>query len=176
MTFGNAAQPATTATVSTIGSYVIRLRANDSSAETFRDLAFNGYLKPYDVWAAQNFGANWTNPAYTDDQLDNDGDGLKNLSEYAVGTNPNSGNAVPIVADKEHIAAADYLRMSVVKNPNATELQYIIEATSTLTDPLSWSSAGLVTEVSTATQLVVRDNQPISPGIRRFMRLRIVRP
>ena len=101
---------------------------------------------------------------------------MKNLSEYAVGTNPNSGNAVPIVADKEHIAAADYLRMSVVKNPNATELQYIIEATSTLTDPLSWSSAGLVTEVSTATQLVVRDNQPISPGIRRFMRLRIVRP
>ena len=146
VTFGNAAQPATTATVSTIGSYVIRLRANDSSAETFRDLAFNGYLKPYDVWASQQFGVNWTNPAYTDDQLDNDGDGLKNLSEYAVGTNPNSGNAVPIVADKEHIAAADYLRMSVVKNPNATELQYIIEATSTLTDPLSWSSAGLVTE------------------------------
>ncbi len=176
VTFGNSALPATSATVSTIGTYAVRLRANDSAAETFRDLVFNGYLKRYDVWAAQQFGANWTNPAVADDQLDNDRDGLSNLAEYALGMNPNIANPTPIVTDKEHIATSDYLRMSVAKNPNATELQYIVEATGTVEDPLSWSSAGLVTETNNSTQLIVRDNQPVSAASRRYFRLRILRP
>ncbi len=176
VTFGNAAQPTTTATPGLIGSYVVRLRANDSSAETFRDLAFTDYLKPYDVWASQQFGANWTNPAYSDDQMDTDRDGLKNLAEYALGTNPNNANTAPIITDMEQIAAAKYLRMNVVKNPNATELQYIIEATSTLADPLSWSTTGLVTETNTATQLTVRDGTATTSASKRFIRLRIVKP
>ncbi|MEO6751197.1 MAG: Calx-beta domain-containing protein, partial [Chthoniobacteraceae bacterium] len=176
VTFGNAALPATSATLGSIGAYVLRLRANDSSAETFRDLAFNGYLKPYDVWAWQKFGMSWTNPNVAGDQMDGDGDGMNNLLEYALGTNPGSANMPPITRDIEHVAASDYLRMSVTKNANATELEYIIEATGNLSDPLSWSSVGLVTETSTTTQLVVRDNITMSPGNRRFMRLRIVRP
>ncbi len=176
VTFGNATLPATTASVGAVGSYTVRLRANDSSVETFRDLAFTGYLKPYDVWAAQQFGANWTNPAYSDDQLDNDRDGLISLMEYGLGTNPNSGNTAPITVDKEHIATSDYLRISVTKNPAATDLLYIVETTSTLGNPLSWSSAGVVTEINTSTQLVARDSQPISPPGPRYIRLRIVRP
>ncbi len=176
VTFGNASLPATTATVGAIGTYVLRLRANDSSAETFRDIAFNGFLKPYDIWAWQQFGANWTNPAFADDQTDSDHDGWSNLAEYALGTNPNLANASPLTTDVEQIASAKYLRMTVAKNPNATEIQYIVEATGTLTDPPTWSSAGLVTESNTAAQLIVRDSQPIAPGTSRYMRLRIVKP
>ena len=90
----------------------------------------------------------------------------------AVGVAGGGGADVTI----EQIAAAKYLRMNVVKNPNATELQYIIEVTSTLADPLSWSTAGLVTETNTATQLTVRDGTATTSLARRFMRLRIVKP
>ena len=39
-----------------------------------------------------------------------------------------------------------------------------------------WSSNGLVVEHDTPTLLVVRDNVPVGPGSRRFMRVKVLRP
>jgi hypothetical protein len=69
-----------------------------------------------------------------------------------------------------------YLRMSVPKNPAATDVVFTAEATSDISNPLSWSSAGLIIETNTSTQLIVRDNVPAGPGTQRFMRVRVERP
>jgi hypothetical protein len=177
VTFGNSALPATTVTVGAGGTYSLRLRADDASAMTFKDITFTGYATPYELWQSQQFAATGgmgdPNSAL---QMDPDHDGISNLQEYALGTNPNGTNAAPISTDFEQIASSKYLRMSVTKNPIATDVQYIVEATNTVEDLLSWTSAGLITEINTATQLVVRDGVATDSVNRRFIRLRIVKP
>ena len=176
VTFANAKLPATTATLGARGVYSFRLRANDSSVETFRDLIFNGFTKPYDIWALSQFGANWTNPLLADPQADADGDGMSNFSEYAFATLPNTSETTPVTMDVETIGADRYLRLTVPKNPSASELTYIVEASSNLALATNWSSTGLVTETNTASQMVVRDSQPLGTLPNRFMRVRVVGP
>ena len=65
------------------------------------------------------------------------------------------------------------LRLSIPKNPDATDVTFTVEACSDLT---SWSSVGLVIETNTSTQLTVRDNVPSGPGVQRFMRVKVTRP
>jgi hypothetical protein len=93
-----------------------------------------------------------------------------------LGTNPNASNSSAISLDAETVSTSRYLRLSITKNPNATDVQFVVEATGTLAVPNSWSSNGLIIETNTSTQLVVRDNNAITPGTQRFMRLRVTRP
>ena len=172
--FGDATAPSTTATLSQHGSYVLRLAANDSSAQTFKDLAFTAYTTPFQVWQAQNWaaGGGVGDPA-ADLLLDPDFDGQSNLLEYAFGMPPNASDASPVVYDEATVGPDQFLRLSVPKNPAATDLIFTVEATSDLSNPASWSSVGLVIEVNTSTQLVVRDNLPLSNGQPRFMRVKV---
>jgi hypothetical protein len=71
------------------------------------------------------------------------------------------------------VSTSNFLRLSIPKNPAATDVTFTVEASSDLT---SWSSVGLVIETNTSTQLTVRDNVPSSTGVRRFMRVKITRP
>ncbi len=61
------------------------------------------------------------------------------------------------------------------KNTTATDVTFEVQATSDVSNSLSWSSAGLVIEQNTATSLIVRDSQPMSGGGKRFMRVKVVR-
>lgn len=171
--FADATQVDTTATLSQPGSYVLRLTANDSSAQSFKDLTFTGYAKAFEVWQAQN----WT--AYSDpnavDTYDADRDGQANLLEYAFGTAPQAPGTSPLVYDTATVSTDKYLRITVPKNASATDVTFTVEATSDLTNPSSWSSAGLVTEQNTSTSLIVRDAQPMSSSGPRFMRVKVVR-
>jgi hypothetical protein len=74
------------------------------------------------------------------------------------------------------LSSSNYLRLSIPKNPAATDVTFTVEATSDLSNPLSWSSAGLIIESNTSTQLIVRDNVPSGPGVQRFMRVKVIRP
>jgi hypothetical protein len=69
-----------------------------------------------------------------------------------------------------------YLRLRVPKNALAADLSFVVEATSDPVDPSSWSTGGLVVETHTPTLLQVRDFVPVSPGVRRFMRVRVITP
>jgi autotransporter-associated beta strand protein len=127
----------------------------------------NGIL---DTWETQQFGnAASGNNAANDDA---DHDGLSNLLEFALGTNPTVSGANPILHDRELVGADRHLRLTIPKNPAATNLSYIVEVCENLA-AASWSAIPTVIESETATQLIVRDSTPMSASSHRFIRLRV---
>ncbi len=131
--------------------------------------------RPVDQWRFQHFGTDANKPLLTGPTANPDFDVLNNLLEYAVGTLPNANSPSPIVADTVTIGADRFLRLTVPKNPAATDLQYQVRATSDLGDALSWSASGLIIEANTPTTLRVRDHLPLGTGT-RFLRLFIQLP
>ena len=175
VTFANASVAATTATFDTAGTYVLRLMADDGEVQTFNDVSVTVYATPFAAWQAQQFISGSSNPAASEAN-DADFDGLSNLMEYALLTNPNSSNVNPCVTDAESVSNQKYLRLTVPKNPAATDVTYTVEATSNLANVSSWSSSGLVVEVNNSTTLRVRDNVAVAPGVQRFLRVKVTRP
>ncbi len=131
---------------------------------------------PVNQWRQDHFGANAGNAAIAGNLADPDGDGLNNLLEYALGTDPLSGNAAGYTIDQETLNGSTYLRLTVAKNPNATDVTYGAEVTGDLTTPGSWSSSPVVVEANTTTTLRVRDSVAIGAASSRFIRLRVSVP
>jgi len=129
-------------------------------------------LSPFEAWQIAEFGPDAGNPAISGDAADPDGDGFSNLLEYSLATDPNLPTGTTIVRDMVEISGTAYLRLTVLKNPAATDLTYTVETTGDPTDAGSWSAADTVIEENTATTLIVRDTLA---GSRRFIRLRVTR-
>ena len=127
-------------------------------------------LSPIQSWKLVELG-----DANAIDTGDPDFDGIVNLLEYAMGTDPETGSLINVVQDTVTLSSQDHLRLIVSKNPAASDLNYEVQATSDLANANSWSSAGLVIEANTSAELRVRDHVAISGGARRFMRLRVTR-
>ncbi len=132
--------------------------------------------KPVDQWRQDNFGANAGNAAIAGNLADPDGDGLNNLLEYALATNPLASNTSGLVVDQETIGANTYLRLTVTKNSAATDVTYAVETTGDLATPASWGSSSVVVEVNSSTTLRVRDSVAISAATKRFIHLRVSVP
>jgi hypothetical protein len=135
------------------------------------DLAL--YDLPIDAWRFAQFGADANNPAVAGPLVDFDHDGFVTLAEYGFGTDPNAASASPFSTDIATIGDDKFLRLTLSKNPAATDLTFEVEATSDLANPLDWSGAGLIIEESTSTTLRVRDSVPMSSGAPRFMRAKV---
>ena len=165
----------TVATLSHYGAYTLRLQASDTGAQTFRDMAFISHVNAFQIWQAQNFPGGPSDPlaAMTDDP---DHDGVQNLAEYAFGSDPHSASTSGVTHDIATVGTDKFLRIVASKNPSALGIIYSVEATNDLTNPLSWSSYGLVIEADNASTLQVRDGVPISGNNRRFMRVRVALP
>ena len=131
--------------------------------------------KPVDQWRQDHFGANAGNAAIAGNLADPDGDGLVNLLEYALGTDPLVGNANNWSIDEETVGTDKFLRLTVTKNPDATDVTYGAEVTGDLTAG-SWSSASVVVETNTTTTFRARDNVPVGTSSARFIRLRVSVP
>jgi hypothetical protein len=127
----------------------------------------NGIL---DEWEKAHFGN--ADPGANPAAGDTDYDGISNLLEYAFDSDPLLPNASPLKPDLEEIGGARYLRLTVPKNPVATNLIYTVEACAALTDN-TWSGDGLVVEAETADHLVVRDPLAVASSPRRFVRLKV---
>jgi hypothetical protein len=162
-------------TVSHYGAYTLRLQAGDGGAETFVDTVFTGYGNAFEVWQGQQFNGGPTH-AEADASDDPDNDGVKNLAEYAFGTNPHSPSLNPVVSSFAVIGNERYLRLTITKNPAATGITYGAEITNELANSLNWSSNDLVIEIDTPEVLQMRDVLPISANPRRFMRARVQLP
>jgi regulation of enolase protein 1 (concanavalin A-like superfamily) len=171
LVFANAALTDTTATLTESGTFGLRLTADDTGTKSFFDLNFTAYTTPFAQWLDQSGTGNENNPT-VEATADADGDGVVNLLEYAVGTNGVIQNASPQVVELTPVSGDQYLRLSIPKNPAATDVTFIVEASS---DLVIWSSAGLLIETNTANQLVVRDTIAVTSGVPRFMRVRVTR-
>lgn len=126
----------------------------------------NGIL---DSWENQMFGgsAAGANPPTGDP----DGDGLDNLLEYALGTNPLQATANPVAGGVATIGTDRYLRISVAKNPVATNLTFAAELSENVSN---WSGAGVEEEENSIDRFTARDSVPTSSSPARFIRLKVM--
>ncbi len=176
VTFGSAALVDTTATFSTTGSYVLRLIANDGEVKTFDDTAITAQLPPMEQWRQTRFGANAGNPAIAGDLANPDGDAFNNLLEYALNLDPLVAGTGGILADTATVGPDKFLRLTVTRNPDATDVTFSIEVTGALPTPSSWTTIGTTVETNTSTLLRVRDNTPVGSAAQRDIRLKVTRP
>lgn len=174
VSFGNASVIDTSASFTLDGVFTLRLTADDGGARTFDTVTFTGYASHFSSWQAANWSGGSNNPL-ADPDADPDLDGDANLLEYATGTNPNTSSVAGYHYDVETIGADNFLRVTITKNPDATDVTWSVQCTSTLHDSGSWSSAGVVTELNTSTTLQVRDHVPLG-ATPRFIRASVAQP
>jgi hypothetical protein len=165
--FANAASPSTNATFSAVGSYVLRLTATDGIATTFGDLGFT-YTSAFGAWQNTNFAGGATNPNAAA-LFDADFDGLVNLLEYALNTDPNASSANPGVMNKVNISGSDYIRITFPKNPAATDVTVTVQSSTTL-GAGTWGNTGFIIESESTTSITIRETTPIGTTEKRFYR------
>lgn len=134
-------------------------------------------IPPYDAWK----NAMFPNPADRADPLISGimatpgGDGIPNLTKYALALDPfaPSAGSMPFVGEQEGCLIFTY-RMS----KSAGDVTFTVQASDSLTSP-NWSSVATVPSLEDkgAYWLVrVSDSKPFSNQPRRFMRLKIGKP
>ena len=145
----------------------------DVASNSAPDLVIQGtvapLLAPIQAWRLQYFGTT-NNSGPSADTAIASSDGMPNLLKYALGLNPLVPAANPVVGD----ITTGYLRLTTPKNPNATDITYIVQVTSEVNGP--WTSAGTVVDQNTPTLLQVHDGVPVSGSEQRFIRLKITNP
>ena len=95
------------------------------------------------------------------------GDRLNNAGEYAFGTDPNLASPHPVVPSIATIGSNRFLRVTIPKNPSASDALITVEAGDEV-EPANWSAANVIVEINAPTLLQVRDNVPLSSAARRF--------
>jgi len=96
--FGDASAIDTTATFTQVGTYVLRLTANDGYVPIFDEVTItvNASSANYNTWAGGTFDKPFTD---TEGNSDPDGDGITNQQEFAFGTDPTLKNGGPLAVD-----------------------------------------------------------------------------
>ena len=126
-------------------------------------------LMPVEAWRLQWFGT-ITNSGPAADTAIATSDGMPNLLKYALGLNPLVATNDPVVGD----ISTGYLRLSVPKSPEATDISFYVELTDDLT--ATWTTNGTTIDVNTATLLEAHANAPVATSAGGFIRLRVARP
>jgi hypothetical protein len=149
-------------------------------------VAVFGLLDPSFNWKTFHFGNNATNAAAAGDFADPDGDGMVNLLEYALGSDPliaGAGNSLSAAVIGGHA------QVSFNRNASATDLTYVLEASSDLstwtpvmiyTNPSGWTGAASATEAPPSAlppdqtlRVTIDLGTPL--GTAQFVRLRVHR-
>jgi len=160
-----------------IGSATVSLKVSDGTATTTTTFVITVTGTQVQNWRQTHF-ATAGNSGTAANTADPDGDGISNLAEYALNLPPLVPN-VPgskIVLDQALVAGKKHLRLSITKNPAATDVIFTVEVTNDFSNPASWTSVGTTIETNTSTSLVVRDSLPLGTSPNRYMRLRMTTP
>lgn len=165
--FGNTSSSDTPVTFPAPGAYRLRLTAGDGQVTTFDDTIANVTRNaPIEIWRAANFGAEAGNAALAGDLADYDKDGLSNLVEYALNSDPKA--AVP-----SHLPtpATDGETLSLTYRVNlaATDISVQLQSSTNLG---SWSNtaATLQTLSDDGQTRVIRATVPAT-GTLQFLRV-----
>ncbi|HWD19159.1 MAG TPA: DNA/RNA non-specific endonuclease [Verrucomicrobiae bacterium] len=140
----------------------------NTANDTAGDMMAITPLTPVQRWRLQWFGAT-VNTGESSDLAVSSSDGMPNLLKYALGLDPLAPAADPVVADTN----SGYLRLTLPKNPDATDISFHVEATADLSQ--SWSTNATTIDQETSTLLQVQYNTPLTNGL-GFLRLRVSRP
>ena len=139
-----------------------------------------------DTWRNQNFSASsLSDPAQEatvwGDLADPDQDGVNNLLEYALHSNPNSRESISasIFTGMLITNAVQYQTLSFKRLKNEPSLQYVPEVSG---DKSTWAFGTNTVRLLNITNIdatmewaVFQDLTPVAPGNARFMRLRVIR-
>jgi hypothetical protein len=128
-------------------------------------------LTPIQTWRLQVFGTDASNPAIAGDTATPAHDGIPNLIKYALGLDPYTPTTLGGKLAVE--VSTGYLRLTVQRNPAATDVTLTIQVSGDLS---SWSSAATTVLVNTSTELQARDNMPVSGTQKRFIHLQVTNP
>jgi hypothetical protein len=174
VTFANASAAATNATFPAPGTYQLRLTADDGEARTYQEVTLT-VTASIDLWRTEKFGASATNPDLAGDLADPDKDGYVNLLEYLLAREPLTADAPNLSPGLVALDGNTYLRLTIARNPAAVDVTTVIETTSTPHMPGSWTTAGTVIEINTATTLRVRTAIPLAERPAQYLRVRVTR-
>jgi hypothetical protein len=105
---------------------------------------------PYNIWKSFHFGSNAGNPAIAGNQADPDADGLVNLWEYALGSDPLRADANRRMSGA---IVSSHFQLQLSRNLAATDLTYQVQRALQITGPWSnvatyTASAGWVTNTT----------------------------
>lgn len=158
--------------------YEYRVRATgipaDSSWSAIASATAPGTATAYQLWL-QSHGLPMDGSGPGDPDAKPLADGLSNFLKYVLGLDPGVAGSGSRLADgTTSVAGSEYLTLTfTIPDPPRPGVLSAVEASDSLT-PASWSSAGLVTigdSVNAGLRTVtVRDNVPIAPGSKRFLR------
>ena len=129
-------------------------------------------LTPFERWQLVKFTTRASDPLVAGEFADPDRDGISNFMEYALGTEPELAGPTGITQDMVENEGEMFLRLTIPRNPDATDLTYTVQTSSDLTDPDGWTDLETIVETDLPELLVVRD---ALGGPMRFMRLRVSR-
>lgn len=162
------------------GAYPITVGPGTLAASNYTFVFYDNTLTvtPWTLadWRVQQFSAEQlANVAISGPNADPDGDGLPNQLEYGFGQSPTltSANAAPVLSIQSGALALTYTRRNDV-----TDLTYAVEVSS---DLKTWVTGDTYTHEIAVTpldglrdQVTVKDRTLLGPGVRRFMRVRVL--
>ena len=135
---------------------------------------------PYDAWKQTNFTTQQlAQSSVSGDLSDPDHDGVPNLIEYGLGTDPNKTLMIGLPTLS---TTGDYLSLTFTRQKWAADITYRIEATGDLTSSWTeiWSSSSVPYGGgnNASESVTVQDSVSVSSASthRRFMRLKITKP
>ncbi len=154
------------------------------------------FVQPLDAWRIANFGSNAPNSGLTADNADFDADGISNIVEYALGTNPtlatgsNGPAALPhgILGDANSLLTDRLTLGFTLPNPSPSDISFTVQATPDLTTwadlarksgtvGWSWIDGGTSRVVTSnsggISNVKVGDKLPMTGNPRRMMRLNV---
>ena len=148
--------------------FYYRVTAYSSGGDSSPAAASATTLTDLQNWRQTYFG-NPANSGTAADDSDFESDGLLNLLEYALGTNPSTptAGASVLASSIETDGGFDYQTLSVTRTAIQSGVTYQVQVGGGLA---AWSEDVTVL-VNTPTLLKVRDNVPVSGATKRFIRL-----
>lgn len=159
--------------------YYYRVKATNLAGDSFYSNVSNARtLTQLENWRFINYGISNNTGAGADGQ-DPDNDGLINLMEYALGTDPNiaeslNGGMAQPQASVVEVSGDQYLEINVVRAEKKSDLNYIVEVSDDLEGRIWVAATDII--LDTGTTLRVRDNVAINSSgapAAKFIRLRV---
>jgi hypothetical protein len=139
---------------------------------------------PVEAWKQQHFGPDAGNPLIAGDLADPDGDGLVNLEEYGLDTDPLAASPAPLGTSLVTVGPNQHLALAFLRRPPPAGIFYTVQVSGDLTvwqNGSTYGDAGETPDTPATVEagrlgsvITVRDASAVGLST-RFMRVKITR-